>query len=798
VVDTTPPAVAITAPADDSITNDNTPALTGTAEAGATVQISVDGAVVGTITANAGGAWTFTTAALADGPHAISVIATDAAGNASPPAVIDIIVDAAAPALALTTPAAGLQTNDVTLALTGTATDSGAGLATLLVEVLDAQGQVAFTAMVIPAADGSFAVDASALPEGVYTARATATDVAGNSVTVTNSPITIDTTAPAVALLAPADDAALSDDTPTVSGTAEVGATLEVVIRDNAGMIVFTAAPVVAADGTWSVDTSALADGAYTAQVTATDAASNAASTPSSSFLIDTTAPVVVIVSPADDALIASSQPTIQGTSEANSTLTLVITDAAGAVVATLTATADAQGAWSAAVAAALVDGAYTISATAVDVVGNSSAPVESSFTINSTALPLNITAPMPGAVLSAAPQIVGTTAPGAVVTVEIVGANGAVAETLTATADNAGAWSVTPAAALADGTYTAEATVRNPAGVESDATTSFTVDTTAPALAIATPAEGAQINNPQPSISGTAEAGATLEVVITDAAGAVVETLTATADAQGMWSVTPATLADGAYTVNVEASDAAGNTATAGPRAFTVDSNAPTVTITSPVADQEVADTTPTVTGTAEPGAVVTIVIDGQVVGTATAGADGMWSFEVPALTPGTHTVEARTTDGAGNMGSSGSVSFEVKTQAPVVIVTPVMGGAVTGPTVVVTGTGEPGATITVTVGGQTKTAVVGQDGAWTVSFDAVPAGMTTIEAGDGSTSTSVTVTVNDPTVVPGDEDGLVLAGGCAQGAGGGPASGALWMLVLGALTLRRRARRIVGGHLA
>jgi predicted RNA-binding protein YlxR (DUF448 family) len=65
VVDTTPPAVAITAPADDSITNDNTPALTGTAEAGATVQISVDGAVVGTVTANAGGAWTFTAGAIA-------------------------------------------------------------------------------------------------------------------------------------------------------------------------------------------------------------------------------------------------------------------------------------------------------------------------------------------------------------------------------------------------------------------------------------------------------------------------------------------------------------------------------------------------------------------------------------------------------------------------------------------------------------------------------------------------------------------------------------------------------------
>jgi MYXO-CTERM domain-containing protein len=106
----------------------------------------------------------------------------------------------------------------------------------------------------------------------------------------------------------------------------------------------------------------------------------------------------------------------------------------------------------------------------------------------------------------------------------------------------------------------------------------------------------------------------------------------------------------------------------------------------------------------------------------------------------------------------------------------------------VTVTGTGEPGATITVKVGDQTQTAVVGQDGTWTVTFNEVPAGMTTIEAGDGMSTTSINITVDEQTVAP--EDDLVLTGGCAQGAGG-PAHSALWLIALGGLAVIRRRKR-------
>ncbi len=67
----------------DGITNDNTLTLTGTAEANSTVKVYDGATLLGTATANGSGAWSFTTAALANGAHSLTATATDAAGNTS-------------------------------------------------------------------------------------------------------------------------------------------------------------------------------------------------------------------------------------------------------------------------------------------------------------------------------------------------------------------------------------------------------------------------------------------------------------------------------------------------------------------------------------------------------------------------------------------------------------------------------------------------------------------------------------------------------------------------------------------
>ena len=119
--------------ADGATTNDTTPTLTGTAEAGSIIAIFDNGTSLGTTTAT-GGAWSFAPAtALAQGGHSFTATATDAAGQSSTAsAAYAIVIDTAAPAAPTITAvsddaepltgtvADGATTDDTTPTLTGT------------------------------------------------------------------------------------------------------------------------------------------------------------------------------------------------------------------------------------------------------------------------------------------------------------------------------------------------------------------------------------------------------------------------------------------------------------------------------------------------------------------------------------------------------------------------------------------------------------------------------------------------------------------------------------------------------
>ena len=73
-------------------------ALTGTAEAGATVSVYDGTALLGTVTAGSDGAWSYALGALADGSHSLTATATDVAGNTgAASSALAFIVDTAAP-----------------------------------------------------------------------------------------------------------------------------------------------------------------------------------------------------------------------------------------------------------------------------------------------------------------------------------------------------------------------------------------------------------------------------------------------------------------------------------------------------------------------------------------------------------------------------------------------------------------------------------------------------------------------------------------------------------------------------
>ena len=113
----------------DGITNDNTLTLTGTAEANTTVKVFDGATLLGSVVANGSGAWSYTTAALANGAHSLTATATDAAGNTgAASAALSVTIDTVAPAApsitSFTTDSGTVGdgiTNDNTLTLTGTA-----------------------------------------------------------------------------------------------------------------------------------------------------------------------------------------------------------------------------------------------------------------------------------------------------------------------------------------------------------------------------------------------------------------------------------------------------------------------------------------------------------------------------------------------------------------------------------------------------------------------------------------------------------------------------------------------------
>ncbi len=133
-------------------------------------------------------------------------------------------------------------------------------------------------------------------------------------------------------------------------------------------------------------------------------------------------------------------------------------------------------------------------------------------------------------------------------------------------------------------------------------------------------------ITDNTPAYSGTAEAGSTVTVIVD---GVPVGTITA--DASGNWSFTPTTaLAEGTHTVKATATDAVGNTSPdSNTNTFTVDTHAPA----APGGRHSggrlgTNDTTPTFSGTAEPGSTVTVIVDGTQLGTTTADAAGNWTL--------------------------------------------------------------------------------------------------------------------------------------------------------------------------
>jgi large repetitive protein len=746
VINVTPPAVST--PADGSYTSNTTPAITGTAPAGTTVTVYIDGVAVGTTTADSSGNWTYTpSSALALGSHSVKAKATDGAGNVSSFSNVNTF-NVVAPGLYITKTSSangGYVSPGQTLTYTITVTNtSGSTWTNVAVDdPLPANTTyVAGSSQVTATYLDQFSTQAysgsngtrlwTAVPwvefndDGVITSASVRVDNNYNPTPPWSLRVNSQQSGGRTGLLGAVRPADLS------SGTA-ANLTFSYRRRENG-----------TANQHWYVDISK--DGGTTWPTrlwTLTSGATDGA----------WTAPASPLTIPSDY-LNSNFRLRIVADGTATANTRCYFTN----VQISLTASNPPP---------ALLGSGYTLAngqsltityqATINSSVSSSVANITNAATLTATGLSGG---PYTGTVIDpllAAPTVVapanGSTVATTTPTVSgTVGASVPVGSTVTVYVDGTphtttvllgGTWTITWPDTLSQGSHAVNATVTIGSAVSPVSNTNnFTIDTVAPAAPVVTaPANGSSTTNTKPPISGTAEAGSTVKVYVD---GILIGTTTA--DGSGNWSYTPSTdLTYGAHAVNATATDAAGNVS---PSSNTNNFNVvyPPPVVSSPINSGA---TSIGGTSTAAVGTTITVYKGGVSMGTTTVQAGGVWTLTGVSGLVGGESITA--TAGTGPAESAVSNTVVVTPAAPVVSA-PINAGAssISG-----TSTAPVGSTITVYKNGVSiGTTTVQAGGTWTLSGVSGLAGgesiTATVTAGGqtSAASTAVLVTPAAPTI--------------------------------------------------
>ncbi|MCM7322832.1 Ig-like domain-containing protein [Enterobacter hormaechei] len=786
-VDTGLPSVSFNAISDDNVLNavekGQDLSVNGTSAnlaEGTVVTVTLNGKNY-TATTAADGTWSLTVPAadlsgLGEASYTLSATATNGVGN-SISTTANLLVDTALPTVTINTVAGDNVINAAEVAAGQTITGKVAN-ADIGNPVTVNIGGNTYTATVQSDLTWSVNVPESvltALGNGDLTVSATVTNDHGNTGTGERD-ITIDASLPGLRVDTVAGDDVINSiehgQNLIVTGSSDglaAGTTLTVTVNGK------TYAASVLADGTWSAaipaaDVGALAAGTVTVTVAGQSAAGNPVSI-SHDVTVDLAAVAISIDAIATDDVINAAEKgadlVLSGSTsnvEENQTVTITFGGKS------YTAKVDADGNWTATVPssdlAGLKDGDASVQVSVTNVNGNS-ASAGREYSVDATAPTVTIDTVagdnvINGSEAAAGVAISGTTTAevGQTVTVNLGG------NSYTAQVQQGGVWSINVPAAdlstLADNGYTVQVSVSDAAGNSGSAGKAITLDTTPPTVSFNVVAGDDVINSVEHGqaqvVSGTAT-GASVgdKLVITIGSNQY----TTTVDASGKWSVgVPASdisaLTDGTVTLSATITDSAGNSST---QTHDVVVNTASVALTvntlsgDDVINAAEAGASLVINGSSAQfasGTQVTITLNGKSY-TATIQSDGSWTTTVPAADVGTladgasYQVSVSAQDSAGNSASA-THTISVDTTAPVISVNTLSGDDVLNAaeaqqplTVHGSSSAEAGQTVTVTLGGKTYTALVANDGTWTLDVPA--ADLANLSEG----ALTVTASVND-----------------------------------------------------
>ncbi|MBJ7348157.1 MAG: hypothetical protein JHC87_06265, partial [Thermoleophilaceae bacterium] len=531
----------------------------------------------------------------------------------------------------ITAPTTGTATNDTTPTLSGTAVPGST--------VTVYEGVTAICSGTASGLGAWTCTPAGAQSTGAHTYTAKAVVGGNTSSASAGVTLTVDTTNPVVSLTVPANASMTGDNTPQITFS---------VTEANPGT-----SECSVDSGGWSTCTSgsslsALADGSHTLQVRHNDAAGNVGSSSTNTFTVDTVLPVVSLTVPANGLKTSDTTPLITfSVTETNLGTTQCSVDSGG---------------WSACTSGSslstLADGVHTLQVRHTDTAGNIGNSSVSTFTVDTTTPTISLTTPANG-------SSTGDDTP--LVTFSLTEANPGTSECNV----DSGGWSTCTSgsslAALADGSHTLQVRHTDAVGqVGTSGINTFTVDTTLPVVLLTAPASGLTTSDNTP--------------LVTFAVIDISPDLSECRVDSGSWATCTSgtslsALADGIHTLQVRHTDLAAKVGYSDTNTFTVDTTNPIISISAPLNASVTGDNTPLVTfsvtevnlGTSE----CRVDSDGWVPCTS--------GSSLTALDDGSHSLQVRHTDAAGNIGSATIASFTVDTTPPTVSLTAPANGLAT-----------------------------------------------------------------------------------------------------------------------